>query len=394
MTNLTYILTMSHKDRGIGFTAKTALQNAQKSPHSPIVQAKFSGTSSSSETIFEIEVEDSPLTAIIENAINSSGRMPAVQGTYKIEKIELQVADSGSSRATKNLQRDLSSAQRQAGLLREENARLRQESTLAAKNKVEITTPLQGLLAYFETTNYNPEVLLEERVDLDFAHRVLSGEIRNTFDNYINHVLGRELSVEDIQKILTYQEIESEESARLRAEYETAKTELEYLEKLKSGKTDIPETLRPAYIKFIEDKKHEKTVNEYDAKQQEQKKIIAEKAMLLKLKEKYGTFSDSINLLTDASSEVPVIFNMLKNTVEIYFPFNSRDVKSGFIDDLTKELKSYFDDAEVELLEGKQVAYKIVNGKNLADAVDTLIEDTPVTLKVSGFSKIVPYRLG
>lgn len=384
MADLKYKIKISHRDKGLGFNAKTALQNAQRQETSPIKQARFSGQPSSSNTNIEVTVDDVTLRDIITNTINSSGMMPK-GGLYTIEGVELQEEDNSRM---KDLQRESGALHRQLKTLREENAELRQSLT---RNRAEVNTPLEGLLAYFETTNYSPEVILEDSTDLDFAQRVFSGDIENNFVNYANHVLGESLSEEEVERVLAY---EPDEMPELHSRYETAMKELGFLEKLKSGKTEIPETLCATYIEVIEEKGHDETIREYESRVQEQKEVMLKQGKLKQLKGKYDSFSEQIDLLTQASGEVPVIFHLGENNVEVYFPFRVRDVKAGFIEDLRKEVETYFENATVGYLDSKFVAYRVNGGEGFTEGVDHLVEDTPVTLRVAGFNTIVPYRLG
>ncbi len=387
MADLTYLVTIEHRDRGVGFTARTALQNAQKQGTSPIKQAKFSGQPTGSHTDIEVTIDDASLRETIIGAIDVSGRMPSKPGLYSIRSVELQRGEAD----LEELQRHSKVSQRQLASLREENARLRQGLT---SSRIEVNTPLEGLLTYFATTNYSTGVILDDSADLDFARRVFGENIENKFVNYANHVLGENLSEEDIERVLAYKPKAPEEMSELHLRYEAAKKELGFLEKLKSGETEIPETLRDDYIRVIEVKGHGETVREYMAQVQAQENAESNQEKLRQLKDKYDSFSEKMDLLNQAGGIVPVIFNFKESGVELYFPFNVRDVKSGFIGDLRTEVETHFGNATVESLEHKFVAYQVTNGSNCVEGVDHLVNDTPITLRVAGFDKITPYRLG
>lgn len=391
MTDLTYIVEIDHKEKGIGFTAKTALKNAQKQKTSPITNVRFSKQPTGSHTTLEVTIKDTPLTDIITSVIESSGRMPTTNGSYSIKSIELQKKEDNLQEKMKSLQRKQGSFQRQLTTLREENAQLRKSLT---QQHVEVDTPLEGLLAYFSTTDYSPEVVLDNPADIDFAQRVLSGDTTNLFVNYANHVLGECLTQEEVDTILNYKAKDSTELSALHLRYEIAKKELDFLKKLKSGDTEIPETLRAEYIKVIEEKGHDETVRAYESTVQEQEEAQLRQKNLRQLKENYDSFSEQVTLLTQVKQEVPVIINHMKSSVEIYFPFVVRDVKAGFIGDLKKEIETYFEGATIEQIDNTFVAYRIHTNDDSAEEVDHLVEETPVTLQVAGFNKIVPYRLG
>ena len=207
-------------------------------------------------------------------------------------------------------------------------------------------------------------------------------------------MLGENLSEEDIERILAYEPKAPEKMSVLHLRYEAAKNELVFLEKLKSGETEIPETLRDEYIKVIEVKGHDETMREYMAQVQAQENAESNQEKLRQLKDKYDSFSEKMDLLNQAGGIVPVIFNFKESSVELYFPFNVRDVKSGFIGDLRTEVENHFGNATVESLEHKFVAYQVTNGSNFVEGVDHLVNDAPITLRVAGFDKIIPYRLG
>ncbi len=389
MADLKYVVRLAHDGRGIAFSAREALRNAAKQSISPIRQVVFSGEPTGASSRLEVTIDDSLLCRTITNAIDISGRMPHDPGSYTIESVVLQTKDIPT--VGKDIQKDYAAAQREVVVLRDENARLRQDLT---RPRVEVHTPLDGLLAYFESTKYSPEVLLEDSADLDFARRVFGKEMNNTLSDYITHILGESVTEDEVERILTSTLDSSEEMEKLRSQYDIARKELDFFAKLKSGEAMVPESLLPSLISTIEAKNHPVTINAYESRVKEQEELNSKQDTFRQLKQKYDSFSEKIDLLNHAGGDIPVIFNFNEDGVDLYFPFQSRIVTTGFVGDLREEVKAYFGTSTIKPLDHKFVAYRVTDGPSLKENIDRLIEDTPVTLRVAGFNRIAPYRLG
>src|SRR3989338_6104570 len=143
MAQLTYVISIRHKDKGLGFTAKTALQNAQRQTVSPIKQAKFFGQPTGSHSQIEVVVDDAILCDTLTKIITSSGRMPNQDGMSTIEEVKLESKEGPLQQEVENLKRQQGSSQREITLLREEIGTLRQN---VAQSKIKVNTPLEGLL--------------------------------------------------------------------------------------------------------------------------------------------------------------------------------------------------------------------------------------------------------
>lgn len=387
MTRFIYLVRLEHTEKGIGFTAKTALQNAQRTPRSPITQAHFFGQPTGKETTIKVEIEDEPLTEIIRRTIETSGRMPNDSRLYTIE--DIQFYKDGNENNEVESRRE--AIQRELTAVREENARLRQDGM---NKRADITTPLDGLLAFFETKSYVPESPLEDFTDLDFARRVLSGGTQNTFSSYASHVLGKDLNANDVAKLLAYKLKDQNETDSAHASYETARKELAYLDKLRTEESDIPESLRADYIRIIEAKNHPAAIQEHEKIIREEKETQTKQEKLLQLQKKYAAFSEQLSLVNEAGSTIPVIFNFSEKSLDLYFPFITRDMKKGFMDDLESELKTFFFDATVARKDHTFVSYNVQGSNNTSEGYEHLLHDTPTTLRVAGFDKIIAYRLG
>ncbi len=389
MADLKYVVTLSHRGKGIGFSAREALRNAAKQDKSSITRAVFCGEQTGTSTKLEVTIGDDLLRRTITGAIDVSGRMPTIKGLYTIESVLLQ--EGANTPVEGNSIRDqYAASQQQVAELREENERLRQA---LAKPRDEVHTPLEGLLAYFESTTYSPEVLFDDSTDLDFARRVLGKEIGNQFSDYVNDTLCESLVEDEVDRILAYTPESSDERTKSDAKYDIARKELDFLQKLKSGKVDMPDTVRESTIALIEAKRHPDTIQAYKSRIQEQEELESKQETLRELKVKYDSFSEKIDLLTQAGEDVPVIFNFDDGGIDLYFPFQSVVTNPGFVDDLGKELGTYFGKSEIQSLEHKFVGYRVL-GSDLTGGVDRLVEEAPVTLTVAGFNRIIPYGLG
>ncbi len=389
MTDLKYVVSLSHRSKGIAFSAREALRNAVKQGTSPIRQAVFSGEPTGASSRLEVTIDDELLCRAITTAIDTSGRMPHDKKSYTVNSIVLQ-EEANAPEDKKDFQPEYVAIRQQVDLLLEENAQLRQD---LMERKVEVQTPLDGLLAYFESTKYSPEVLLDDSADLDFARRVFGKKMKNTFSNYITHILGESVTEEEVEQILAFTAESSDERTKSGAEYETAKTELAYLQTVKSGKVDMPGTVRESLITLLESRKLEDTIRVYEARIKEEQEVALKQEKFRDLKVKYNSFSEKMHLLAHAGGDVPVIFNYNESGLELYFPFRSTAAPAGFVDDLQREVGSCFGKAATKSLGRKFVVYQ-VSGSDLNEGVDRLVEDAPVTLRVAGFNRIIPYGLG
>ncbi len=388
MADLKYVVDLSYRSKGIAFSAREALRNALKQDTSPITKAVFLGEPTGSSAQLEVTIDDSLFCRTITNAIDTSGRMPHDPGLYTIERVVLQT--EGNPKVGKDIQKGYAAAQREVVVLRDENARLRQDLT---RPRVEVHTPLDGLLAYFESTKYSPEVLLEDSADLDFARRVFGKEMNNTFSNYVTLILGESVTEEEVQRILAFTVDSSDERTKFHGEYVIAKAELDYLHEVKSGKVDMPETVRQSCISFIEAKRLDDTVKAYESRVKAQEEVVLKQEIFRDLKVKYHSFSEKMDLLTQAGGDVPVIFKFNEEGLELYFPFQSKVVAGGFVDDLQKDVEACFGKAATKYLDHKFVVYQVL-GSDLNEGVNRLVEDAPITLRVAGFNRIIPYGLG
>jgi len=394
MADLKYIVRITHKEKGIGFVTRDALRNSQKQPHSLIKKAAFAEESSTERTVLEVTVDDGHIGNFIRNTIEKSGRMPSGQGNYSIDSIEF-VEESISRERVKELEKNLGSTQRQLGALRDENGKLKHE---AGSKKIEIGSPVEGLLAYFETKKYLPELIFEDPAEIGFARRVVCEHTGDTFEEYANHMLGRRVAQEDIEAALSYKSEEPEELKGLKTKYDIAKSEMHFLAKLKEGSQEIPESLRGDYIKLIEAKGHDETIKEYEGKVKERQETGKLKDTIEKLKERHSAFSENFGLISQAGNEVEVIFAARNgDKLDVYFPFVARNMKAGFIEDLKKELQAYFEQGsivEARQLENKFVAYSLTGINDITGKISHVMDDVPFTLRIAGFNKVVPYRIG
>ena len=119
----------------------------------------------------------------------------------------------------------------------------------------------------------------------------------------------------------------------------------------------------------------------------------SEQLQLTQLKGRYSLFSEKISLVINAGEEIPIIFNFKENSLELYFPFDIKNINGRFIGDLKKEIETYFENGIVEPLDNEFVAYEVYSEHGFRDSIEHMTKDIPVTLITAGFNKIVPYRL-
>ena len=384
MTDIKYVVEITHSEKGIGFLAKDALQSAQRAGGGSLVkQARFAEPPTGSVTKIEVVVDEAYVPEHLSQILVNSGRLH--KGHYEIKSISVVSDEATLRQRVEELEGQYRIAQRDTSSLREENTRLR-----AAVKPV--GTPLEGIIKYFDTLDLKPQTFLEDAVDYDFGRLVSAKATPNTFANYVKQVLGTDLGEEQIKAVLGFDpQSANAEFAGLETLYRTALEELVYMQRLEEGSVDMPLTLREDTIKIIKGKTHEAIIKNYEARRQELDKNAELHQILTRLQEKYQKFAEHLELLEVAADEIPVAFNMTGSGVQIYFPFKTRAVRTGFIEDLGREISSYFGGAKLKTLPYDYVAFEVaVSNVRIAPVV----EDMPFTLKASGFNRIIPYVLG
>lgn len=383
MAVIKYVVELSHEDKGVGYAAQKALHGAQRAGLPLIQQAKFIGSPTGSKTLLEVTVDESYLPEQISHFLENSARLP--EGLYKIVSIKLLSAEEELKERLQGLEAQYRAVQSDAVALRDENTRLR----AAIKP---IGSPLEGILKYFDSLELTPQTLLEDSVDYDFARRVSAKQVPNTFPNYANHVLGRSFTEEQIATILKFDsQAATVELSGMEATYRTALEELGYMKRLVEGSADVPAMLREELIKLVKGRNHEATIRKYEGKKQELDETAELHQTLTRLRERYQRFAEHLELLEQAADEVPVLFNITETGAQIYLPFKTRVVRTAFIEDLARELGSYFGGAEITTLPADYVAFEI-QAPNAR--VAPVLEDIPFTLKAAGFNRIMPYVFG
>jgi hypothetical protein len=379
MAELVYIVKVEHKEKGIGYSVKDALQNAQRQDSSPIKEARIIGVPSSSHTNIRVTIDDVVATAVIEQAIRKSGRLPSNGKLYPGINIELQ----NENVTAQEIYHDLQKTNGHTPLTRENSV----------VPKIEINTPLEGLLGYFSNTRYAPQVLFDNENDIEFAKLLFDGKRENTFVDYVNHALNKNLTQKEINKILREEVLNEEEIAEITSKYEIARKEVEYVINMKNN-PEVPETLKEDIQRIVQQNGSIEIVRDYVHTMKEQSELIKLKNMLSEVKEKYQTFSDQVALLNEAGQEMPVIFSINSNSVDIYLPFRSQNINSDLVDEIAVELFSNFDGDSIHYLEGDFIGYKIRSSPSIAAGISKTIDNAPVALKLAGLKGIIPYVIG
>src|SRR3989344_3946579 len=96
MEQITYVIHLTHKERGVGFSAKQAFQAQLGQGHSSITAVRLGEHTSDRSELF-ITLEGDANQELLENVLQKSGRMPSREGTFKIESIELVLPNNHPS---------------------------------------------------------------------------------------------------------------------------------------------------------------------------------------------------------------------------------------------------------------------------------------------------------
>lgn len=397
MGETTYIVTIEHKERGIGFSARTALQNHQKQDSSPIKKVTFAKQSTNKKSELSVVLDDQATVDYLTNCIENSGRMPSQKDSYQIKSIKLAEKEIDNTELNETKTK-LANKAKAIRTLQEENEELRAQ--LSDIKREEIKEPLQGLLLYFDNLDYKADNVLDNSVDSGFLRRVLRGGLENKLVDYVNHVLGQQLDEVEVEEILQYDLNETNsEFEKAKEEHDKAQEELNFLEKLKDGSSEVPTTIVPSLIENIEAKDHQRTINRYKKLEEEDNKKKELVTKIKRFKSKFEKFSEQIGILLEASEELPVIFYNQKESLEIYFPFIRNSTKTGIINNLGNDLS--FSSITLEPLDHKFVAYKTqleIDPENNTQSLDerlnfyisSMMEDVPFTLQVAGYNAIKP----
>lgn len=386
MADIKYLVKIEHhKSRAPGVTAKQALDNCVRNNKSPITRAQLIPDHGNKETKIEVIIQDSPLEEIIRRSIEKSGRMPTTNGTYSIEEISFQeVIQIGEKEPSSIYETDETEINR----LREENELLKE---LTEKSVSGAPTPLLGLLSYFNTTNYSLNTIFEEGDNLDFAIEVMHGKRESSFRDYVNFVTKENYDEEEIQKRLTSNTSSLEESLKELTEFcKTARDEQKYLKNTLEGISDVPNSIKEEIVSLLRSRKNPERIQEYETEIQRKKEEIEESTNIKRLKEKYNKFYGNLELITEASSCIPVIFNYSNDSLDIYFPFKEENSDKNLLSKLSEEIKNIFNESFISTIENNYVSYRIENPLDSRKRIAKFVEEIPLVLKISGYNCINP----
>ncbi len=393
---ITYRVTLTHNDKGVAFNAREALKRSTVPPSGLVVQARFQEEPSSSRSTIIVSLRDDRNEAYLREVIERS-HLVHPGAKLRIESIHPLVEEEGRTIREGGLQAKLTALEeryQQANTdlnhVRDENARLKRRLDIAGK----VSSPLEGLLGYFDQLQLDVSKVVDDDFDLRYLRKVFSGEVEDTFDNYIN--FGREIPLtrEEIQEVEQFDYTTAlQELQELVEKVQEAQEQLEYVQGLEEGKIPIPPVVKKAVIQSIRALEPDKTVARYQELKGSTEQKKERRQMLSKQRDRYKSLSDHRGLLEAASGEIPVILNYTGDTIEIYFPFQSKKVKPAFIRDLTEELQSSyaFTGKDVQIIDHKFLAYTI---HNPGDLTERIMAAVPFPLRVAGFNRIVRYQLG
>ncbi len=260
-----------------------------------------------------------------------------------------------------------------------------------------VNSPVEGLLLYFEKIHptHSLSTMIEEQKDLHFAREVLKREKPNTFLEYHNYQRTELLTELQLEEILAFTPADiSEEQEKLYTQAQEARQELDYLQKIEQGEVEVPASLKGSIIQQIRARNPEQLIAVYNDFSQKTNLKSQQRTEIGQEQEKYRAVAEQIELLQKASNEMPMIIYSLDAELKVYLPVAARGVKTGFLEDLGREMKERFGEQAV-LLDHKFIAYQLGNNtpENKALLLAT-IEEVPFTLRAAGVNRIIPYRLG
>jgi len=392
MEQITYVIHLTHKERGVGFSAKQVFQGQINQEHSPIIAVRLAEHTSDRSELY-ITLQGDANQELLENVLQRSGRMPRDTGTYKIESIELQISDDHPSLVQKVVAIEKKYTGSISRLQLEKNE-LQERLTQAAVKSV--NSPLEGLLLYFEKIHpqYSLSTMIEEPKDLHFVREVLKGEKANTFLEYHNYQHTELLTEPQLEEILAFTPADiSDEQEQLYTKAQEARQELDYLQKIERAEVDVPVSLKESIIQQIKARDPERIIAVYDDFSQKTNLKSQQRAEIMQELDKYKIVAEQIELLQKASIEMPMIIYSLDSDLKLYLPVAARGVKSGFLEDLGREMKGRFGE-QAALLEHKFIAYQLgSNTPENRDLLHSMIQEVPFTLRAAGVNKITPYQI-
>jgi hypothetical protein len=396
MQPITYVMVLSHRETGVGVCAQQALRNSIGRSGSPVQRVEVHKRNSH-ETILHVTTND-PNRDYLRNAIERSGRMPAEAGMYRIESVQLYSADSSTEDASqlRTLEEQCHTLATERDALNQANARL--QRVLADASTQKISSPLEAMLRYFHTLDYRFDTVVDEKIDKEFIQKVFKGNIENTVHAYYQYATGQTMAADDFVIACAF-DVDAEKANldTLLDLVSTARAELEYLEGIEGGHTSVPETLKEEICTMIMEKNHEETIQRYEYQISEFEELRATKERITNAKKYYYRISEVIELLQQESQPLPALFSQLnENTVEVYFPFIARKVKTGLLQDLHQDLQGVFPHCDVQQKPNDFLAYTIsTKGKDSTSSlVEKMLEETPSMLLLAGYNTLTSYRLG
>lgn len=418
MTDYTLKVKINQEDRGLGFSAKKALANQAGLKHSPIVQARLVDSDSAQSTLeVTVSLEDA-VGNLVKEILSKSGQIPE-RASYSVEQVTLvagappvAAADPDKIKLFESnvilksqltaRTNELEVAQQEIGLL---------ASRLEETKYAGVDNPVNGILSYFSTQSMSLSRLIESDLDSIFAIKVLRKEIANTLQAYIRHMDGSAKSDEEIDSVLNANVTDLEKEKILHEqESDKMQAELVALERLKKGEISLPERLKELIIADVVSKDYpaQITGSKKAIVDIEKKKIL--RANFDKYRKMYDGLDERIELIRESHESMPVLFYSDGASIDVYLPIPVRNITPNFSDDITgyitktacNTLAPHRLTCSVnKLAHDRFVAYKIqaenaekINLKMLREVVDALLSDVPTSLKLAGYDRLVPHRIG
>jgi len=378
MSIIKYLVKVEHKDKGVGYSVKKALKNSQKQEHSPIIDARIIGVPSSTSTTIMVSLDDVVATSLIGQAIDTSGQLPTNGNLKPKYTIELYKDDIAIEPEIQNTTEEIEK---------------KQQKTQFTERQKQITTPLEGMLAYFETTRYVPQQVFDNPEDRDFARMIFTGLKENSFLSYFNHVTEREMTEKEINKTLREELLSEDELSELKTRFDDARREAEYVVSMKKD-PNVPESLKEPIISMVLEKGTIEIIRDYIEATKEQQKLRVAKEDIADNKKRYDSFKEHLELLDEVGHEFPILFNHEDGALDIYTPFKPEDTSNHLLSELTDELSRMFEGSKPKILEHDYVAFRIEGATDYSEGIKRMVSNVPCSLRLSGVKEIIPYVLG
>ncbi|MBN1644578.1 hypothetical protein JW851_00880 [Candidatus Woesearchaeota archaeon] len=418
-----YRLVIRQEGKGFGYSVKKALAAQRSFDHTPVINVHLVESVSDSSS-FEVTLEDSvseiAAKGVIESVLGKSGQIPK-EADFSIESIELLKDDpdmaSVPAQDKSNLFEQINLLKSQLKFKEKELEESRQEILLAQRRLeeskyVDIEDPVLGILSYFATREFSFGRLIEKELDSAFAIRVLRGEINDNIPSYIRHMEGTKKTDSEIEEIL------NSDPARIQKNKEELEKhssklleEKKALDLILSGELGLPDSFKNAILEITKSKNYDKEIENKSKEICYFDEIEKSHARFIKHKKNYSVLKEHIDIIQESSEDIPILFKREeKNLLHIYMPISARSITSVISNELLDGVAKIVNQislsqnisGKVDLLpHDRFLAFRVDFPETSTNTIkifreisEKIIDEVPISLKLSGYKSFVPYRVG